>query len=78
MEIDFLVRMKGGAQQLCGKDVGECSDQEQEKEQTDRLCFSRAGGAILHCYQYLLMAIVTPRNRSFAGKHTWKGHYSTK
>lgn len=43
-------------------------EREEENEQSHRLGFSRAGGAILQCYQYLLMAIVTPRNRSFAGK----------
>lgn len=55
---------------LCGEEAEGCSNQEQagEKEQFDRLGFSRAGGAILQCYQYLLMATVTPRNRSFTGK----------
>lgn len=49
---------------------GGCNNQKEqkEKEQSYRLCFSRARGAILLCYQYLLMATVTPRNRSFAGK----------
>ncbi len=70
IEIDSLVRVKGGGWRLCGEEAEGCSNQEQagEKEQFDRLCFSRAGGAILQCYQYLLMATVTPRNRSFAGK----------
>lgn len=70
IEIDFLVRVKGGGRRLCGEEAEGRNKQEQagEKEQSDRLCFSRAGGAILQCYQYLLMATVTPRNRSFAGK----------
>lgn len=41
---------------------------QKEKKQPNRLCFNRAGGAILRCYHYLLMARVTPRNRSFVGK----------
>lgn len=55
---------------FCGEEAEGCSNQEQEgeKEQSHRLGFSRAEGAILQCYQYLLMAAVTPRNRSFAGK----------
>lgn len=70
IEIDFLVRVKGGGQRLCDEEVEGCSNQEPagEKEQPDRLGFSRAGGAIRQCYQYLLMVTVTPRNRSFTGK----------
>ena len=65
-----MVRVKSGGRQLCGEEAEGRNNQEQagEKEQSDRLGFSRAGGAILQCYWYLLMARVTPRNRSFAGK----------
>ena len=39
-----------------------------ETAQPRRLGFNRAGGAMLRRNQDLLMASVTPRNRSFAGK----------